>query len=200
MTSKRTAASKHGQLPRAADCAKSFLKAGVGMQCDAKAARTTVTTPIGELLIAASGRGLSGIWFEGGWPKTNLPGPSHDEAALAIIQCVRAELDAYFDGKLRAFSVPCDFRGTEFQKGVWSALQDIPFGEVVSYAQIADRVGRPKAVRAVGAANGQNPIPIVIPCHRVIGSDGSLTGFGGGIERKRWLLEHEGALTRRIVA
>ena len=104
----------------------------------------------------------------------------------------RRELDAYFAGRLETFTVPLAPNGTEFQRRVWSALRDIPFGTTISYAGLARRVSNAAAVRAVGAANGRNPIPIIVPCHRVIGSDGSLTGFGGGIPRKRWLLEHEG--------
>ncbi len=100
----------------------------------------------------------------------------------------------YFSGDLRALDrLPLAAEGTEFQRAVWKALQEIPCGETRSYADIARRIGRPKAVRAVGLANGQNPIAVVVPCHRVIGSNGSLTGYGGGLDRKRWLLAHEGA-------
>jgi methylated-DNA-[protein]-cysteine S-methyltransferase len=102
-----------------------------------------------------------------------------------------AQLDAYFAGKLRRFELPLAAQGTSFQREVWSALTTIPYGETVSYRELAQRVSRPLASRAVGAANGRNPIPIVIPCHRVIGADGSLTGFGGGLEIKRRLLALE---------
>jgi O-6-methylguanine DNA methyltransferase len=101
------------------------------------------------------------------------------------------QLDAYFAGQLKSFDIPLGLAGTPFQLRVWAALRDIPFGEVCSYSQLATAIGDPLAMRAVGAANGRNPIAIVIPCHRVVGVDGSLTGFGGGIERKRFLLRLE---------
>jgi methylated-DNA-[protein]-cysteine S-methyltransferase len=105
---------------------------------------------------------------------------------------VRSALDAYFEGDLRAIDeLPTVTAGTAFQREVWAALRTIPAGETLSYGALAARIGRPKAVRAVGLANGSNPIGLVVPCHRVIGADGSLTGYGGGMERKRWLLEHE---------
>jgi methylated-DNA-[protein]-cysteine S-methyltransferase len=104
---------------------------------------------------------------------------------------VRRQLQEYFAGELREFDIPLLMEGTEFQKRVWKTLQTIPYGETISYGELAKKIGDSKAVRAVGAANGQNPIPIIVPCHRVIGSDGSLTGFGGGIENKRKLLELE---------
>ena len=104
---------------------------------------------------------------------------------------VVAQLRAYFDGTLHTFSLPLAFTGTPFQREVWEALRQIPYGATCSYAQLAERIGRPDAVRAVGAANGQNPIPIIVPCHRVIGANGTLTGFGGGLPMKKWLLAHE---------
>jgi len=107
------------------------------------------------------------------------------------------QLDAYFAGKLTRFDLPLKFTGTTFQKTVWQALIDIPFGETVSYGALADAIDQPKSSRAVGAANGANPIPIIAPCHRVIGADGSLTGFGGGIDIKRHLLDHERRVTGR---
>jgi methylated-DNA-[protein]-cysteine S-methyltransferase len=104
----------------------------------------------------------------------------------------RRALEAYFEGEIGALdAIPTLARGTEFQRLVWSALREIPAGSTLSYGKLATRIGRPAAVRAVGAANGANPIPVVVPCHRVIGADASLTGFGGGLERKRWLLTHE---------
>jgi methylated-DNA-[protein]-cysteine S-methyltransferase len=104
---------------------------------------------------------------------------------------VRAQLDAYFAGELVAFDVPLAVHGTEFQKRVWDQLVQIPYGETISYSELARRLGDLKLVRAVGLANGRNPISIIVPCHRVIGADGSLVGYGGGLERKQWLLEHE---------
>ena len=106
---------------------------------------------------------------------------------------VRRQLAEYFAGKRRDFALPLDPRGTAFERGVWQALVAIPYGETRSYAEVAMAIGRPTACRAVGRANGSNPIAVVIPCHRVIGSDGSLTGYGGGLHRKQWLLAHEGA-------
>ncbi len=110
-----------------------------------------------------------------------------------MLRQAEQQLADYFAGTLRRFSVPLDFRGTDFQKSVWAALLTIPFGETRSYSQIACAIGRPRAVRAVGAANGRNPISIIAPCHRVVGADGSLTGFAGGLEAKRTLLELERA-------
>ena len=110
---------------------------------------------------------------------------------------IREPLDAYFDGDLAAIdTLPVATGGTDFQRAVWAALRDIPAGQTESYGQLAARIGKPAAVRAVGLANGANPIGLIVPCHRVIGANGSLTGYGGGIERKRWLLNHEGAAFR----
>jgi len=111
-----------------------------------------------------------------------------------LLARVRQQLEEYFARIRTSFDLPLDPVGSEFQRRVWDALRAIPYGTTVSYSDIARRLGDARATRAVGAANGQNPIPIIVPCHRVIGADGDLTGFGGGIERKRWLLEHEGAL------
>jgi AraC family transcriptional regulator of adaptative response/methylated-DNA-[protein]-cysteine methyltransferase len=109
----------------------------------------------------------------------------------AHVERLRTELEAYFDGRLRRFEVPLDLAGTAFQQRVWSRLQAIPFGETASYTRVAKEVGRRDAVRAVGHANGRNPVAIVVPCHRVVRTDGSLCGYGGGLWRKRWLLQHE---------
>jgi methylated-DNA-[protein]-cysteine S-methyltransferase len=111
---------------------------------------------------------------------------------------VRRQLEAYFSGKLREFELPLAMEGTDFQLCVWNALRTIPYGETISYAQLATRIGNPKAVRAVGLANGCNPIPIIVPCHRVIGSDGSLTGFGGGLPTKQKLLDLESKQLRLL--
>ena len=129
------------------------------------------------------------MWFlEGRSKKAAQNEWVHDERPFAE---VRRQLRAYFRGELREFDVPLEMEGTEFQLSVWKELLKIPYGETASYLEIARRIGNEKAVRAVGLANGQNPIPIIVPCHRVIGSDGSLTGFGGGMENKRRLLELE---------
>jgi methylated-DNA-[protein]-cysteine S-methyltransferase len=113
----------------------------------------------------------------------------HDSVIVAITQ-----LEEYFDGSRRSFDLPLDLRGTEFQVEAWNALAEIPYGRTASYGQQAASIGRPKAVRAIGGANGRNPVAIVLPCHRIVGADGSLTGFGGGIEVKKWLLDHEQAM------
>ena len=150
---------------------------------------TTIDSPIGRLLLAGDGTTLRLLWFVNG-RHVATPDPSWVEAPRAFRE-VTAQLTAYFGGRLRAFEVPVDPGGTPFQSRVWRALQDIPYGQTESYGALARRLGDPKAVRAVGLANGANPISIIIPCHRVVGSDGSLVGYGGGLERKRWLLDHE---------
>ena len=114
----------------------------------------------------------------------------YNEKPFAV---ARQQLIEYFAGERKDFDLPLRLNGTEFQLSVLQALQKIPYGETTSYSDIAERIGRPKAMRAVGAANGRNPIPIIVPCHRVIGSDGTLTGYGGGLHRKQWLLQHERA-------
>ena len=146
-------------------------------------------SPVGELLLVAGDDGLCGLYMEGqrhaadvasGWRED--PGPFRE---------VSAQLEEYFAGARRGFDLKLVLAGTPFQRAVWGALNDIPYGETVSYRDVARRVGRPDAMRAVGLANGRNPVCIVLPCHRVVGADGSLTGYGGGVDRKRWLLEHE---------
>ena len=144
-------------------------------------------SPIGPLTLASDGTALVQLEFEGG----KYPLPQYELGIDKIIDQTRRELDQYFAGKLRAFKVKVAPQGTEFQRKVWAALQTIPYGETRSYVQQARAIGAPKATRAVGAANGRNPIPVIIPCHRVIGANGSLTGFGGGMERKQILLEME---------
>ena len=154
-----------------------------------------VPSPIGPLLASTEDGGLTSVGFaphEGrigaGWE----PDRGRSGGASRVLAAAREQLGAYFAGALTGFTVPLLPRGTPFQLRVWEGLRRLRFGETVSYAELARRIGAPDAVRAVGAANGRNPLPIIVPCHRVIGADGSLTGFGGGIERKRWLLEHEG--------
>jgi methylated-DNA-[protein]-cysteine S-methyltransferase len=149
------------------------------------ALRTVLDTPIGQLALEADGDTLVGAEFHA----TGRAGT--DEHLTPLLKEACRELRAYFAGNLREFSVPLAPRGTAFQLTVWSALRQIPYGETRSYRDLAASVGRPAAIRAVGAANGRNPIPIFIPCHRVIGSDGRLVGFGGGIETKRKLLDLE---------
>jgi len=147
-------------------------------------------SPVGDLLLAAGAQGLCHIIFQAG-PRPATPGPDwrRDPEPLAE---ARAQLAAYFAGELRRFTLPLAPSGTSFQQTVWRALRDIPHGQTSTYGALARKVGRPTASRAVGAANGQNPLPIVVPCHRVVGSDGSLTGFAGGLKIKSALLELEG--------
>jgi methylated-DNA-[protein]-cysteine S-methyltransferase len=146
-------------------------------------------TPIGELLLAGEGDALSMIGFPKGSMRRD-PGPDwiYNEEPL---EKVRLQLAEYFSGERKDFDLPLKLHGTEFQVSVLEALLEIPYGETTSYGAIAKQIGRPKAVRAVGAANGRNPIPIIVPCHRVIGSSGDLTGFGGGLDTKEALLRLE---------
>ena len=151
--------------------------------------RSTCATPVGELTLVGSARGLRHVlWAEREPPETAAVG------ACDVLDEAARQLEAYFAGDLRRFDLPLDLVGTEFQVAAWLALADVAFGTTVSYGEQARRLGRPSAVRAVGAANGRNPLPIVLPCHRIVGADGSLVGFGGGLPRKRLLLEHEARL------
>ena len=142
--------------------------------------------PVGPLALVSDGVHLTGVHFPG-WTQ-----PEHGRSARdVVLDSARRQLDAYFSGRSTVFDLPLGLEGTPFQLGVWSALLKIPYGETRSYAQLAADLGNPSATRAVGTANGRNPIAIVVPCHRVIGANGSLTGFGGGLERKRFLLRLE---------
>jgi methylated-DNA-[protein]-cysteine S-methyltransferase len=146
---------------------------------------TTMASPLGPLRLVADGEALIGVW---------LPGQA--DVAIAdgeapVLTAAMAQLAEYFSGRRQAFELPLAPRGTAFQQTVWQALRAIPYGATSSYGQIAAAIGRPSASRAVGAANGQNPLAIVVPCHRVIGAGGALTGYAGGIEAKRWLLALE---------
>jgi methylated-DNA-[protein]-cysteine S-methyltransferase len=148
---------------------------------------TVVDSPIGPLGLVASCETLQSLRFDGARLRREGSSPVLDETAR--------QLEAYFAGELIEFDLPLELDGTAFQRNCWLALATIPYGQTVSYGEQARRLGLgPDAARAVGAANGQNPIPLVLPCHRVIGADGSLTGFGGGLHVKQFLLEHEGAL------
>jgi methylated-DNA-[protein]-cysteine S-methyltransferase len=155
-----------------------------------------IPSPIGGLRLAASDKGLVAIrWDDREWRvglADIVENPSHP-----ILLRAEKELNEYFSSERKAFSVSLDMQGTDFQKRVWNALLSVPFGETRSYGQIANQLGNPKAMRAVGAANGRNPVPIIVPCHRVIGANGDLTGFGGGLEVKTYLLGLEGVKTRR---
>jgi methylated-DNA-[protein]-cysteine S-methyltransferase len=149
-----------------------------------------VQTPIDRLVVASDGSAIVGVWMANAEPDD--VSWADRRGADSLLDEARRQLVAYFAGRLRAFDLPLAPNGTEFQRRVWTELTKIPFGATISYARLARRVSNAAAVRAVGAANGRNPIPIIVPCHRVIGSDGSLTGFGGGLARKQWLLNHEG--------
>ena len=152
-----------------------------------------ITSPVGPLLLAVSKHGLLALEFGRG-----KIGDGWVESEGRTADCAR-QLAEYFAGRRRRFDLPLDLRGTDFQKRCWRELLKIPYGETRSYGDIARAIGNPAAVRAVGLANGKNPIAIIVPCHRVIGSDGSLTGYGGGLENKRRLLELEGALSASLV-
>jgi methylated-DNA-[protein]-cysteine S-methyltransferase len=150
---------------------------------------TRIESLVGKLLLAVDAEGLRQVSFESSKRATPAQ-PDWKEDKAPFAEVIR-QLQAYFDGKLREFDLPLAPQGTEFQLRVWNSLRSIPYGETISYAELAQMIGNPQAVRAVGLANGSNPIPIIIPCHRVIGSNGSLTGFGGGISNKRKLLALE---------
>jgi methylated-DNA-[protein]-cysteine S-methyltransferase len=149
----------------------------------------TVESPIGELLLLGDGGALRGLYMqEGRKPGTVPRGWARDPETFAA---VREQLGEYFAGERRSFDLPLEPAGSPFQRQVWRALREIGYGETLSYGELARRIGRPNAPRAVGAANGANPLSVVIPCHRLVGADGTLTGYGGGIERKRLLLDLE---------
>ncbi len=161
-------------------------------------------SPIGPLtLIAADGK-LVGVYME---PPRYPPSSAEvgeavpaDSAAEPVLAAAASQLKAYFAGQLTSFDLPLALDGTDFQRTVWAALQTIGYGETISYGQLADRIGQPSASRAVGLANGKNPVSIVVPCHRVIGADGSLTGYGGGLDRKRYLLTLEQRVSGQTLA
>ncbi|MDP3759582.1 MAG: methylated-DNA--[protein]-cysteine S-methyltransferase [Ramlibacter sp.] len=163
------------------------------MKYDPSIVRARYASPLGAMVVAATPRGVAGIWFEGqkhmpdhsAWPEQ----PGHPVLLQAI-----AQLDEYFKGVRGTFELPLDLQGgTPFQQSVWQALLSIPRGGTTSYGQLGQRIGRPAAMRAVGAAVGRNPLSVVVPCHRVLGANGSLTGYAGGLERKAALLQLEGA-------
>lgn len=150
---------------------------------------STVVSPIGPLTLIARDGVLTNVSMH----EQRHVSSSPDDAVTdnAWFKDVAAQFDAYFAGELSSFDLEMNLLGTPFQQSVWSQLCEIPYGETISYGELARRVGNPNATRAVGLANGRNPVAIIVPCHRVIGANGSLTGYGGGLERKTWLLEHE---------
>ncbi|HEV8259462.1 MAG TPA: methylated-DNA--[protein]-cysteine S-methyltransferase [Burkholderiales bacterium] len=152
---------------------------------------TTFESSVGPLLLMSDGQSLSGLHTDSDKHRpATRPDWIRDDDATPFAQ-VKGQMRAYFDGRLTEFDLPLAPQGTEFQLRVWRELRGIPYGETISYAELARRIGRPQASRAVGHANARNPISIVVPCHRVIGADNSLTGYAGGLERKRMLLAHE---------
>ena len=150
---------------------------------------TTIESPVGDLLLIGDGERLLGLHMQEGRRPGHVPPDA--KAASEPFAATREQLSQYFAGERTDFDLPLAPVGTPFQEGVWRALREIPYGETASYGELAERIGRPSASRAVGMANGRNPISIVVPCHRVIGASGELTGYAGGVERKRFLLELE---------
>jgi methylated-DNA-[protein]-cysteine S-methyltransferase len=148
---------------------------------------TILDSPIGPLTLVDSGAGLSGLYFPG-----RAPALDGEARVSRVLYVAATQLEEYFAGHRRDFQIDLDLRGNPFKQAVWSELRQIPYGTTVSYKELAARIGRPDRIRAVGGAVGATPVPIVVPCHRVVGSDGSLTGYGGGVERKRALLDLEG--------
>lgn len=153
--------------------------------------QTQVDSPLGPLTIVAEEHALVGLYMVGQRHRPDLPFDLDD----GLLPDLREQLEAYFRRELKDFDVPLALAGTPFQQAVWQGLRQIPYGETWSYGQLADKLGKPGASRAVGLANGKNPVGIVVPCHRVVGSTGSLTGYGGGLERKQWLLYLERGTT-----
>ncbi len=162
---------------------------------NAKSYFTEIQSPVGTLLIRGTDSAVTGVFMETHrGDRSLLAGAVRDEWPLRVA-C--SQLEEYFDGDRREFSVAVEAVGTDFQRRVWRALRAIPYGKTISYGELARRIGNPNAVRAVGLANGRNPVSIIVPCHRVIGADGTLTGYGGGLERKRYLLELEGCMAKQ---
>jgi methylated-DNA-[protein]-cysteine S-methyltransferase len=155
---------------------------------------STVSSPIGELMLCGDAHALTALHLPGHWPKPGAGWHRDDERFADVAR----QLREYFAGERTTFDVPLKLRGGPFELEVWSELERIPYGETTSYGEIARRVGKPHASRAVGAANGRNPVAIIVPCHRVIGSNGTLTGYGGGLERKRALLDLESGIASLV--
>jgi methylated-DNA-[protein]-cysteine S-methyltransferase len=163
---------------------------------------TVVNSPVGPLTLVAAGSVLAGLYLN---QQRHLPVPDTFGEPDAgqdgeLFAEASSQLEQYFGGERTEFDLRLTLAGTAFQRRVWAALRGIPYGQTVSYGQLADRIGQPSASRAVGLANGKNPVGIIVPCHRVVGADGSLTGYGGGIERKRYLLAHEQRVSGQTLA
>ena len=174
----------------------SFATDCIHTHCTAQA---TIASPLGPVLLARTAAGLAGAWFEG---QQHHPGAlaAPQRPADALLQEAAQQLQAYFDGVRSAFELPLDLQGTAFQRSVWQVLQRIAPGATCSYGDIATALGSPSAVRAVGGAVGRNPVSVIVPCHRVVGRDGSLTGYAGGVDRKRALLRLEHVTHMAIAA
>lgn len=153
---------------------------------------TYVDSPIGRLLLRSDGTALTGLYMDVASRPPQALGEWVEDASSGPLPDTIRQLDEYFTGARRTFDLPLRLHGTDFQQRVWNVLKEIPYGVTWSYGELAKRIDQPTASRAVGLANGRNPISILVPCHRVIGADGSLTGYGGGLQRKQWLLAHEG--------
>ena len=168
----------------------------------ARRSHAVIDSPIGPLTLVTEDGRLTGLYMD-------VAGHEPDEAILGervspdddpVLDSAASQLAAYFAGELTSFNLPLSLEGTGFQRTVWAGLQEIPYGETISYGELARRIGQPSASRAVGLANGRNPVSIVVPCHRVVGSDGSLTGYGGGLDRKQFLLALEQRVTGQTLA
>jgi methylated-DNA-[protein]-cysteine S-methyltransferase len=165
----------------------------------ARLARTVTESPLGPLTLIASGGALTGLYMNGRRPASADAADAAGDAEgadAAVLDEVERQLSEYFSGQRQAFDLPLALNGTAFQRRVWEALLGIGYGRTLSYGQLADQIGQPTAARAVGLANGRNPVSIIVPCHRVVGADGSLTGYGGGLDNKHRLLELERRVSR----
>ena len=151
-------------------------------------------SPVGEILLTSDGRSLTGLYLKGQKHFPTQTDNWEENSTAAPFAQVKQQLNEYFSSQRRSFDIPLAAKGTEFQQTVWNLLPAIPYGETVSYGSLAHKLGKPGSSRAVGAANGRNPLSIVVPCHRVVASNGKLTGYAGGIDRKQWLLAHEKGL------
>lgn len=172
-------------------CREQYLAASQSERRIMELAYKTIQSPVGELKLVASGKGLVAVLWQNDNPNRVRLGELVKQDSHPLLIEAERQLREYFEGKRKSFSLALDLRGTSFQRNVWEALLAIPFGQTRSYRDLAKRLGNPQATRAVGAANGRNPISIIVPCHRVIGSNGKLTGFAGGLEVKARLLELE---------
>ena len=170
------------------------------MSAELTFARARLHVPFGELTVVASDKGVRYISFENdAHPKSYQNMSVMDDASHPVVARTVQQLNEYLQGTRTSFDLPLDVRGTEFQVHAWNALAKVPYGTTASYKQQAASIGRPTATRAIGAANGRNPVVVVLPCHRIVGADGSLTGFGGGLPVKKWLLDHEASVIRSQV-